>query len=47
MFRRLLLILALATLPAILTACPDNDSTLGDEIEEGVEEIEDEIDDAL
>lgn len=43
MLRRLLLILCLTALPVALTGCPDDDTS----IEEGVEEVGDEIDDAL
>jgi hypothetical protein len=47
MWKRLLQVLVLATFPMILAGCPGEDDTIGEEIEEGLEEIEDEIDDAL
>jgi hypothetical protein len=43
MWKRFLLVIMLAAFPVVLTGCPDED----DPIEEGLEEIEDEIDDAL
>lgn len=43
MLRKLTLILALIALPVALSGCPDEDAS----VEEGVEEVQDEIDDAL
>lgn len=43
MLRRLFLILCLTALPVVLTGCPDDDTS----IEEGMEEMQDEMDDAL
>lgn len=47
MLRRLYLMALLLAFPVVLTGCPDQDQTLGEEIEEGAEEIGDEVDDAL
>lgn len=41
--RRLTMLAALVVLPVALTGCPDDDTS----VEEGVEEVQDEIDDAL
>lgn len=43
MLRKLTLILALVTLPLALTGCPDQDTSM----EEGMEEVQDEMDDAM
>lgn len=42
-FSRLTMILGLIALPLTLSACPDDDAS----VEEGVEEVQDEIDDAM
>lgn len=47
MLRRLYLMALLLTFPAVLVGCPDDDPSLGDQIEEGLEEVGDEVDDAL
>lgn len=47
MWKRILLIVSLISLPLALTGCPSEDDSIEDEIEEAAEEIEDEIDDAL
>ena len=41
--RKLTMLAALFILPVVLTGCPDEDAS----VEEGVEEVQDEIDDAL
>ncbi len=47
MLRRFLLSLMLVAFPAILVGCPGEDPTLGESIDEGVEEVADEVDDAF
>jgi hypothetical protein len=47
MWKRFLWIFWLALLPAVLVGCPGDDDSIGEEIDEAIEEIEDEIDDAF
>lgn len=47
MARRILMLFCLLLFPIVLTGCPGEDDTIQDQLEEGVEEVVDEIDDAL